>query len=484
MSLSVALQVAQSALAARQSETSVISRNIAGAQDPNFSRKSVMLSTLVTNTGQAGGVRVDGIARVTNDALYANLLKSTSLGMSQQSVLDGLTKLSATTEDTELELSPAANLGKLKQSLQAFSSDPNNTVLAQDLLVTAQTMAQTLNNASTEVQKVREESDQQIAESVDTINQLLTQFQELNTLIVKGSQSGDDITDALDTRDQVLLDLSEEIGITTLTRSDGDMVLYTDSGVTLFETTARAVTFQPTTTFTAATTGNAVFIDGVPVAGPNAVMELKTGKIVGLAQVRDEIAVTYQTQLDEVARGLIEQLQETAGADGLFIPDPLATLGPPNPGGSIDGLAAAIIVNPLVDPEQGGSLDLLRDGISVTYNTGGDAGYNTRLIEMLDALDLDRTFDGVAQLDPTASLTAFAASSVGWLESSRQVATNDVQVQSVVVSRTATNLANTKGVNIDEEMSRLLEIERSYAAASKIITAVDRMLEDLLQAVR
>jgi flagellar hook-associated protein 1 FlgK len=41
MSLSVALQVAQSALAARQTESSVIARNITGAQEPGYSRKSV-----------------------------------------------------------------------------------------------------------------------------------------------------------------------------------------------------------------------------------------------------------------------------------------------------------------------------------------------------------------------------------------------------------------------------------------------------------
>ncbi len=41
----------------------------------------------------------------------------------------------------------------------------------------------------------------------------------------------------------------EEIGITTLSRANGDVVVYTDSGVTLFETTARSVTFAPTITY-------------------------------------------------------------------------------------------------------------------------------------------------------------------------------------------------------------------------------------------
>ncbi|MEP2725116.1 MAG: flagellar hook-associated protein FlgK, partial [Roseibium sp.] len=71
MSLSVALQVAQSALAARQTETSTVSRNIAGAQDAGYSRKSVLLSTVISESGQTSGLQVEGIGRVTDDALYA-----------------------------------------------------------------------------------------------------------------------------------------------------------------------------------------------------------------------------------------------------------------------------------------------------------------------------------------------------------------------------------------------------------------------------
>jgi flagellar hook-associated protein 1 FlgK len=73
---------------------------------------------------------------------------------------------------------------------------------------------------------------------------------------------------------------------------------------------------------------------------------------------------------------------------------------------------------------------------------------------------------------------------VSWLESGRKTMTSNVEIQSVIVGRTAENLNNTTGVNIDEEMTLLLEIERAYSAASRLITAVDSMLEDLLMATR
>ena len=46
------------------------------------------------------------------------------------------------------------------------------------------------------------------------------------------------------------------------------MAVFTDSGVTLFDVkSARAVTFDRTLLYSPGTTGNAVYVDGVPIAG-------------------------------------------------------------------------------------------------------------------------------------------------------------------------------------------------------------------------
>jgi len=495
MSLSVALQVAQSALAARQTESSVVARNISGAQESGYSKKSVVLSQTYTSSGQAGGLRVDGIERTTDSALYTSLLQNTSIGTSQEAILTGLERLAETTGDTELLLSPAAVLGKLQLSLQNFASDPNNTILAQDVLQSAKDVTDTLQSGSALIQDVRSTADADMATSVADINSLLGQLEDLNSIIVEGTQSRNDVTDALDARDQVLLSLSEEIGITTLSRADGDVVVYTDSGVTLFETKAREVSFDPTIIYDATTVGGSVFVDGVAVAGPDAVMPVNSGRLHGLAQLRDDVAVTYQNQLDEVARGLIEAFAESdqtavnPDQAGLFTWSGAPAV--PATGTLVTGLASEIEVNANADPDQGGDLDRLRDGgISdpldpdYVYNTTGAAAFSDRLQELVSAFDEQRVFDAGVELDPTDSLSGFASSSVSWLEAGRQAMTGNVEVQSVLLSRTAENLSNETGVNIDEEMTLLLEIERSYSAASRLITAVDSMLQDLLDMTR
>ncbi|WP_430513522.1 flagellar hook-associated protein FlgK [Pannonibacter phragmitetus] len=494
MSLSVALKAAQSALSARQIETSTISRNIAGAQQAGFTRKSVMLSTVISQGGTGGGVRVDGIARSTDSGLYKALSGATSIASSQLAIANGLDKLAGTTGDTELLRSPAAQLGKLEAAIQNYAAEPGNSIQAQAMLTAAKDTAKLLNDYTSLVQGVRADADAEIATSINKVNDLLGQIQTLNSVIVKGYASGADITDAMDSRDQALLALSEEIGISTLTQQDGGVVIYTDSGVTLFETSARKVSFEPTISFMAGTVGNAIFIDGVPVTGASAIMPVSTGRLHGLTQLRDNVAVTYQNQLDEVARGLVEAFAEsdqTGGGGplqaGLFT----WSGGPAVPATSTlsQGLAGSIRINSAADPDQGGSLDVLRDGgmagANYVYNPAGFAGYTGRLNEFVSAMnDPSRVFDAGVGLDPTSSLKTFASSSVSWLEAGRKTAAANVEFQSVIVSRSASALSNVTGVNLDEEMTLMLDIERAYGAAAKLMTAVDRMLQDLLDSVR
>ena len=467
MSLSVALQVAQSALSTRQKETAVLSRNITNASQDGYTRKTALVSTLQASDGSGGGVYISAIARATDRAMFSNLITSTSVGERSDAYLDGLTRLADTIGDTEQNISPAAVLGELETALQAYGAMPSDSVLAGQVLSAANSMVATLNSASASVQAERENADSQIAESVATINDQLARIETLNKEIVSGSELGRDVTDAMDARDQAVLALSAQIGIKTQTRENNDLVITTESGVMMFETTARTVTFEQTDTFSASTEGNSVRVDGVPVAGPNARMEISTGRIAGLIAVRDEAAVTYQHQLDGIATGLISAFSESAG-DGIF-----TLAGTPDASPAVD-----IQVNTALDSEH---LDLIRDGINTDYNPSDYASYGDRIQQLLSNLDATMTFASNTGVDTTGTLTDFAASSVSWLEAARQSANTVADNQTITLNRVTESYSNATGVNIDEEMQNMLEIERSYTATAKLISTIDEMLDQLLQ---
>lgn len=470
-------------------QSSTISRNIAGASAAGYSRKIAVLDNL-----PGAGVYVASIQRAASSGLYNNVLTATSSSAKQGAIYDGLQKIaSATVDDTELDQSPTAQLNALKKALQQYANAPDNTTLAQAAITSAKDMATALNQATNTVQSVREGADADMATSVANINQLLTQFDKVNNAVVRGTIAGDDVTDYLDQRDSIVSKLSQEVGVSMSIRANGDAALYTDSGVVLFDKTARTVSFTATNIYTAGTTGNAVYIDGVPVTGANSVMPLKSGKLAGLAQLHDQDSVTYQSQLDEIARGLINTFREsdqTAAAlpdvPGLFT-YPGAPAIPASATVSV-GLAGLISVAASVDPAQGGNPNLLRDGaisgnVAYRYNTAGNAGYSARLQQLIGGMDASQPFDVTTQGKPSGSLIDFASSSTSWIENQRKTADSNVTYQKTLLDRSTAALSNVSGVNMDDEMSLMLQVERTYSASSKIISTVDQMLQSLLAAV-
>jgi len=488
MSLSNSLQTALSSLATTAEQTSVISRNVANAGVATASRKIVEIITI-----PGYGVRLSTVDRAVNVTLFNNLLSSTSSAAGQRAIVDALDQLEQTLNDTELDASPAALIQKLADAIQQYAAAPHDTVGAQSAVAAASNLASALNDATDLVQSVRAQADADIASSVESLNTLLSRFETVNNEIIKGTRTGADVTDYLDQRDQLLQQISEEVGIRTKTGSNNGMSIYTDSGVTLFDVTARTITFQPTLTYTGASSGNQVYADSVPITGSGATMGVSSGRLVGLVKVRDDLAVTYQSQLDEIARGLIAAFAESdqsaipalPDAPGLFTWAGAPAL--PAAASITAGLAGMIRVNPAVDPDQGGDAALLRDGgmagAAYVYNAAGGAGYTERLEDLLDRMNADQAFDPFAKLSSSTTLGSFAASSAGWLEEARRTSGDEVEYRETVLERTSDALSKATGVNLDEEMTLMLELERTYQASSKLISTIDSMLGSLLAAV-
>lgn len=479
MGLSLALDSARSALLATSSQIATTARNTAGANDPGYSRKIV---SLVTGTGGTTVV----VTRASDSALFTRKLSAASAASESQALLDGLTKLSQTVGDTSDGGSPAARLGALNAALQAAANRPDDAGLARTAVESARNLATSLRSAAAAVQNARAEADRGMTDSVARINDLLGQFDIANRAVMRGTASGQDVSDSLDTRDRIVSQLSAEIGISVSDRPGGDMAIYTDSGVTLFDRGARTVSFTPTAAFSAGTVGSAVTIDGVPVTGAASPMRLSSGRLAGLTTLRDESTVTYGNQLDAIAGALIDTFKETGAAGpkaGLFT----AGAGSALPGSNA-GLAGSIALNAAVDPTLGGDATILRDGgmngAAYKANPGTDAAYATRLRGLIAGLATARSFNPGPPLNETATLAGFAADSAGWLEATRKAASGEADYQKTLLGRASDALSNAVGVNGDDETAQMLQLQRSYTASAKILTMVDDLLQTLLTAIR
>jgi flagellar hook-associated protein 1 FlgK len=486
MSLTTSSEIAKSSLTTLQARTSVVSRNIANIGNDFASRK---IANTVSTPG--GGVRLASITRAADQALFTKVLQANARAGTQQEIVRGLDQLNATIVDPESDASPAALVGALNDALQQYSAGPQDPVRAKVALDAAISLAEGLNAATATVQEVRETADADIARSVETLNSTLADLEELNREIVKGTRVGADVTDQLDQRDQLISNISTEIGIRVVRRANDDVALYTDSGVTLFDNTARVVSFEATPVYTSTTAGNPLIVDGVQVTGPGASMPIVGGRLKGLTDLRDTIAPTYQNQLDEIARGLIETFREVdqsgggqPDATGIFSYSGSPAI-PPS-GVIVPGLAGEITVNPAVNPDLGGDLDLIRDGgingPDYDYNPADEAGFSGRIFELSDQLAAERSFDTTAEAGTQDSLLDYASTSVGWLQEERRTAAADLEFTITLQERSIEAFTQVTGANLDFELTLLLEIERTFQATSRLISSIDSMYQFLLQA--
>ncbi|GGE19810.1 hypothetical protein GCM10011390_43840 [Aureimonas endophytica] len=579
MSLTSALNTAKSALVATQAQTALVSRNIANVNVEGATRK---YANVVTGSG--GRVEVRSVTQSANTVLFRNMLDATSTLQQSTAVQGGLDRINEMVGDIANGQTPAALIGKLSDALKAYAASPTSYETARAASSAASDVAKALQEGTGIVDTIRQDADDSLVQAANDMNSLLAKIEDLNKQVVAGTVAGEDITDLSDARDRAVGELSKYVGVTVQTRGNNDLLIYTDSGVTLFDKVPRTVSFSGTHPITDGAAGDAFRIDGVPVTGDTALMPIKSGMVAGLVDLRDKVAVTYQSQLDEMARGLVSAFKESGPAGdqaGLFtssvaslaktstvlsagtyapvaasstvsfslnyagaayaISDTFAptdnaataqskiqakidaavgankvTVAIDSSTGAITFTAASVASKPalgisnvsttsagfiaanaptdnsvipgfartiqvatavLNDPTR------IRDGVTTTYNTGALAGYTTRLNALRASMEAGQSFGVGADALRSGSLTDFASSSVSWLAEQRSKATTATDYKQTLLDQTKATLSNETGVNLDTESLKMLDLERSYQASSKVLTTINEMLKTLMEAI-
>ena len=314
---------------------------------------------------------------------------------------------------------------------------------------------------------LRTEADAAIARDVDALRGLLDTFSTLNGEVVRASRTGRDGSDPADARDRALLAIADLVDVEVRVREHGDMVLLTgDGGAVLHESMPRPVAFTPTAALAGTGGGSPVTIDGQALRAGSG------GRIGAALAVRDAVVPEVAERADAIASALIDAFADAAG-DGPFADT-----------GTGPGLAARLALDPDYDPDAGGDPLALRDGAPPTRNPDRNAGFATLLIERIEGIDAPRAFAPALGLGDRASLASAAAAHLGQLERARADADGARSGAATALERAANARTDALGVNVDEEMAALIEIEQAHAAAARIVAAVDAMLDEIFRAVR
>jgi flagellar hook-associated protein 1 FlgK len=112
-------------------------------------------------------------------------------------------------------------------------------------------------------------------------------------------------------------------------------------------------------------------------------------------------------------------------------------------------------------------------------------GDPARPLEMLRRLsEATQDFDSSLGLGPVNStIEGFAVSLVSFQAGQTAQVEDELDYQTAVTESVERRHDAVSGVNVDEEMTELMFLERTYSASAQVLTAVERMLDELLAAV-
>lgn len=480
MSLSTAINTAGTGLAANARSVEVISANIANALTPGYAPRAAILNAASLG-GLGGGVRFVGIERQFAMGLAA-------LHRDAAAERAGTSTLAAHWQAIETAIGTPGEARSLTARIDAFETALVDAAARPDLedrlaaVVSAATsLTRGLHGIESRIQQARTQADHDIALAVNTLSEGLAQVHALNRQVRMLQATGQSPLGLLDDRDALVARLAEIVPLREVARGDGSVALYSSGGALLLDTEPAKIEFTRTPVIGPGATLaggqlSGLALNGHPV-GNLVDGQLGTGRLGALFAIRDRDAPAAQAALDTIARDLITRFQDPAtdpstapGAAGLFT-DAGAALLPP---GSA-GLAGQIALNPLVNPDLGGALWRLRDGLGAgAPGAVGDASQ----IERWRAT-LEQALSPAPGL-PATNFAQGAARLLSALSQTRQSAEDRALIsESFHQQIEAQRLAS--GVDTDAEMQRLLLIEQAYAANSRVIQVADDMLRRLLE---
>lgn len=335
------LGIGRSALLAYQAALQVIGNNLSNASSASYARQTPVLTPLV-GTGRSegltpgGGVMLSALKRNVDEALENRLRYSMGDYNDMLAQQQAVSRIEAVLNElTDTDLSTA-----MQDFFNAFGSLQNqahDTGSRGVVLTTANTLVREINRQRTDMLRLRDELNTDIASAASDANKLTQQIGQLNQEIVHLEASSPGSANALkDQRDGLLRDLSEFIHIEVREQANGSVNVYTGNEPLIQDGFVRGLT---TTLEINDDTPQTV----VRFTDNNGVVELSSGKLAGLATSRDTYVRGYLDSLDGLAASLIREVNKvhsqgqglvgmTSAAGTYAVNDPNAALNASNSG--------------------------------------------------------------------------------------------------------------------------------------------------------
>ncbi|GAW34071.1 flagellar hook-associated protein 1 [Roseovarius sp. A-2] len=476
MTISSALSNALSGLNASSRMADTVSANIANVLTEGFAPRQVALESR-----QNGGVSIVGVTRFVDTALLGDRRLADSAQAAAETRSDFALSLERMIGTPGDEGAFSTRLATFETSLISAAARPEEPNRLQSVVDAASALSANVNAVSDGIQDLRSRADAEIAATVDTLNTVLDSVATLNRQITQATANGRATAGLEDQRQAAIDDIAQIVPLRQLPRDNGAVALVTTGGAVLLDGRAAHLEFDASRIVAPHMTRENGLLSGIRIAGQEISLDdpgpLSGGKLAALFQNRDVAATEAQSGLDAIARDFIERFSQPGldptqapGTPGLFT-DAGSALDP----ATETGLASRLAINPLVDPQSGGVVSRLRDGLGATES--GPPGNADLLQRMGDALTSRSSLGPESAIRDASGHIADFASRLAQdrLTTERELSFGTSQANEL------RSLELENGVDSDAELQRLLLVEQAFAANARLVQTIDDLMQTLLR---
>ncbi|MGK5029517.1 flagellar hook-associated protein FlgK [Janthinobacterium sp. DSP2-3-3] len=437
---------------AAQAALNAASQNIANLQTAGYTRQGVLLSSLGAGVGvrSAGnGVEVSALLRFADAYKSQQMWRAASDQGARSQTQPYLTQLERVMGDDASSISNG--IDGFFAALNASAVDPTSTPLRQQIVTSADAMAQRFNSISTVMGNQLLSVQQQRAAIVPQANTTLANIAALNQRISTSTAAGTNVSSLMDARDQLIDGLAAQMGIEVLDQPDGSRNIALKSGQPLVIGSI-AGTLSSNMTNTGDQTLSLDFAKSTYTLDPVAI----GGQMGGLGEFEKNTLKPLQQSLQDMATQLTAKVNAQ-----LALGKTMA--------GTAGGPLLAYANGKLSITPGFNAKDL---ALSLTGQTG-DSGNLQKLIEIKNQPITVSWVGSVLMSDADTQL-------VGKLAIYSQQNQALLKTSNTVRAQAIDDWKSTSGVNKDEEAMSLVEFQNMYQANMKVISVANSLFDATL----
>lgn len=486
MSFGSLLNVARSAISAHQLAIQTVSHNIANVETEGYSRQRAEITTrrpLLYPFGIVGtGVEVNSVVRLRDqylDATFRSDVGTRDSFRMRQELMSEIEQVMAEPSETGL----ASTLDRLWNAWSDLSNNPASATAQSVVRQRGAQVANTLNSYATRLDDLVNRSRDRLNLAVGTVNTLAKQFAALNVEITAAEVSGQQSPDLRDARDLIADELATIAGVRIEMQKNGSESVYLGTSTLVDAGNARTLEVR--------STGTGLGLGFV--GSPDTLIGIGGTLATTTEFVNTEIPAIRQ-RLDLFTRGLVNGINEyhasgwTAAGDALGNSNWIPANGPT--GSRVNFFEAGFTASGTIRL----SAEVLADAGVIASGDVQNAPGNNVIALALAALRDDR---GMAALE--ARMGGNFATQIGfttgisygdhYAETVTSVgvevsaAGSKYQVYETLAQQSDNRRSSVNGVSLDEELTRMIQHQQAYVAATRLVNAADEMAQAILAMV-